>query len=100
MICMAMPRAMKPAPTIPTLIGRPCSARFFSSVSRMNIVPPSLGEIRPAHIFFRDDGWLSDRPFDVQRGIIPTHTTFGLRRVIFGDEVSDLGVVLQRQEGV
>jgi hypothetical protein len=36
--CVAVPRPMKPTPTMPTRIGLPSAARFLSAVSRIIII--------------------------------------------------------------
>src|SRR5262245_6067145 len=59
-----MPRAMKPAPTIPTRTGFPVFARFSSSLSTINTETSlqfPINQILPLH-----------RSFSLGRGLLPT----------------------------
>src|SRR5262249_50943188 len=105
-----MPLAMKPAPTIPTLIGSPARSSRSSSRSTMNMRRLLLirdgdethavaSEVGPAAVLVGNDrrlGW----PADTEGGIVPAHAALGGRRVELGDEIGHLGLVLEGQKGI
>src|SRR5262249_34590999 len=101
---------MKPAPTIPTLIGVPARSSRSSSRSTMNMrrlhQVGGLDEsglfghkIGPATVLLGDHGRLCG-PLDAERRIVPAHAALGDRRVKLGNEISDLGLVLKSQKGI
>src|SRR3954464_2279908 len=106
-----MPRAMKPAPTIPTLIGVPARCNRSSSRSTMNI-PPSLlasgrddvldfrgQKIRPAAVLVGDDGGLG-RPLNAECRIIPSHPTLRSGCIELRDDVNHLGLIDEGQKRI
>src|SRR5215467_5765451 len=105
-----MPFAMKPAPTIPTLIGVPACSSRSSSRSTMNMGRLLLfgdreeacafgDKIGPAAVLVGDDR-RPRRPADPECRIVPTRPALRCRRVKLGHEIGDLRLVLEGQKGI
>src|SRR3984893_12124978 len=105
-----MPVAIKPAPTIPTLIGVLARSSRSSSRSTMNMKRSLLiggrneayalaHKIGPVAVLIGDDGGLGG-PVDTECRIIPAHAALGFGRVELGHQIRQLRVVHESQEGV
>src|SRR5215468_4283641 len=100
---------MKPAPTIPTRMGLPCSWRALSALSTMIMAfPPARPSNRHPQLQLRLDlverlpgavlrGDLPDgqRPRKSEAAIVERQPALGVRRVELSDVVARLGAVLQ-----
>src|SRR5258705_2141093 len=109
-IWFVSPCPMKPAPTIPTRMGFPCSWRALSALSTMimEITPCGLAVDRHPPLQLRLDlverlpgavlrGDFSDgqRPLKDEAAIVERQPAFGVRRVELADVVAGLGAVFQ-----
>src|SRR5262249_13251131 len=109
-IWVVRPWPMKPAPTIPTRIGLPCSWRALSALSTMIMAFPPAARRSNRHLplQFRLDlverlpgailrGDLPDgqRPGKSEATVVERQPAFGVRRVELSDVVAGLGAVFE-----
>src|SRR5215211_717387 len=90
-ICSAIPRPMKPAPTMPTRSGLP-SARRCSSARSTTITPRLPGEVGPVAVLLGQERVVGLGPLDRERRVVPAHAALGAGRVVLGHLVEDLGI--------
>src|SRR4051794_5895518 len=99
-IWFAMPRAMNPAPTMPTRIGLRSASRRFRAVSTMNIRQLQLRlEVGPARVFLRND-FHRNGPIDLQRRIVVPNAALGAGRVELANLVNSFSIGRKREISV
>src|SRR5438093_10207747 len=94
-----IPRPMYPAPTRPTRIGLPCRSRSSSALSTMiisTLLPRHFRMVEqwPAVVGVGDDRD-GERPADIERRIVVSHSAGGGRRIELRRLIPELTVIAQ-----